>query len=128
MRCQWKSSTSVTWDQSSRPDAGGPLQQASASAYFNGDATVFPEVLDPAQLLGDVRPGSQFYSNQADTEYFQQLSSANRSSIESKRQPIFATPNNGCQSLIQLAKLDSPKAVQPVGTMAGAGCIPFGQA
>src|SRR5207247_11296302 len=88
MRCQWKSSTSVTWDQSSRPDAGGPFQQASASAYFNGDATVFPEVLDPAQLLGDVRPGSQFHPNQTDTEHFQQLSSENRSSIESHRQSV----------------------------------------
>src|SRR5437016_3425447 len=90
MRFQWKSSASVTWDQSSRPNAWRRLQQTSASPYFTGDATVFPEVLDPAQLLGDVRPGSQFYSNQADTEYFQQLSSANRSSIESKRQPIFS--------------------------------------
>src|SRR5437660_11506741 len=90
MRCQWKSSTSVTWDQSSRPDAGGPLQQASASAYFNGDETVFPEVLDPAQLLGDVRPGSQFHSNQPDTEHLQQFSRANRASIESKAQHLVA--------------------------------------
>src|SRR5205809_6058064 len=92
MRCQWKSSTSVTWDQSSRPDAGGPLQQASASAYFNGDATVFPEVLDPAQLLGDVRPGSQFISTRPDTHNFQHFQSPNQSRLSPKEQLVLPYP------------------------------------
>jgi len=74
MRAQWRSSSSVTWDQSSGPDAGRPLQQTSAGPCFSGDATVFPEVFHPIQLLGGHGRGSQFHSNQANTEYFQTVS------------------------------------------------------
>src|SRR5205823_13485941 len=99
MRRQWRSSASVTWDQPSGPDAGRPLQQTSAGPYFSGDATVFPEVLHPIELLGGDGPVSQFHSNQTNTEYSQQFSIANRSSTESKRQADFSlhrTARNSC--------------------------------